>query len=278
MKLDGRKVVESKIDELKSRVEKLNHIPTLAIVRVGEDFASGKYVANKVKRCEEVGINSKVIHLPEDTTNETVASTINKLNLDDGITGVLLQLPLPKHLNEEYLTSLIFRNKDVDGFTERNAGRLMLGQKGIVPCTPSGIIEMLKYYNISLEGKDVLIINRSNIVGKPLAMLMLQENATVTIAHSKTKDLKDKIKRADIIVTAVGKANFLNADDFREGQTIIDVSINFDENGKMCGDVKKSDYGKLDEIKANYSPTPGGVGQLTVIQLIENTIKISEDK
>lgn len=278
MILDGRKVVESKIEDLKLRVIKLNHKPTLAIVRVGEDFASGKYVANKINKCAEVGINSKVIHLPEDTTNETVARMINKLNLDDSITGILLQLPLPKHLNEEYLTSLIFRNKDVDGFTERNAGRLMLGQKGIVPCTPSGIIEMLKYYNVSLEGKDVLIINRSNIVGKPLAMLMIQENATVTIAHSKTKDLKDKIKRADIIVTAVGKANFLNADDFREGQTIIDVSINFDENGKMCGDVRKSDYEKLDEMQVNYSPTPGGVGQLTVIQLIENTIKISEDK
>ena len=278
MILDGRKVVESKIEDLKLRVRKLNHKPTLAIVRVGEDFASGKYVANKINKCAEVGINSKVIHLPEDTTNETVARMINKLNLDDGITGVLLQLPLPKHLNEEYLTSLIFRNKDVDGFTERNAGRLMLGQKGIVPCTPSGIIEMLKYYNVSLEGKDVLIINRSNIVGKPLAMLMLQENATVTIAHSKTKDLKDKIKRADIIVTAVGKTNFLNANDFREGQTVIDVSINFDENGKMCGDIKKSDYEKLNEMQVNYSPTPGGVGQLTVIQLIENTIKIAEGK
>ena len=276
MILDGRKVVESKIEDLKLRVRKLNHKPTLAIVRVGENFASGKYVANKINKCAEVGINSKVIHLPEDTTNETVARMINKLNLDDSITGILLQLPLPKTLNEEYLTSLIFRNKDVDGFTERNAGRLMLGQKGIVPCTPSGIIEMLKYYNISLEGKDVLIINRSNIVGKPLAMLILQENATVTIAHSKTKDLKDKIKRADIIVTAVGKANFLNADDFREGQTIIDVSINFDENGKMCGDVKKSDYEKLDEMKANYSIVPGGIGVCTVIQLIENTIKIAE--
>ena len=276
MILDGRKVVESKIDELKSRVEKLNHKPTLAIVRVGEDFASGKYVANKINKCAEVGINSKVIHLPEDTTNETVASTINKLNLDDNITGILLQLPLPKTLNEEYLTSLIFRNKDVDGFTERNAGRLMLGQKGIVPCTPSGIIEMLKYYNVSLESKDVLIINRSNIVGKPLAMLMLQENATVTIAHSKTKDLKDKIKRADIIVTAVGKANFLNANDFRKGQTVIDVSINFDENGKMCGDVKKSDYEKLDEMKVIYSIVPGGAGVCTVIALIENTIQIAE--
>lgn len=278
MILDGRKVVESKIEDLKLRVRKLNHKPTLAIVRVGEDFASGKYVANKINKCVEVGINSKVIHLPEDTTNETVARMINKLNLDDSITGILLQLPLPKTLNEEYLTSLIFRNKDVDGFTERNAGRLMLGQKGIVPCTPSGIIEMLKYYNISLEGKDVLIINRSNIVGKPLAMLMLQENATVTIAHSKTKDLKDKIKRADIIVTAVGKANFLNANDFRKDQTVIDVSINFDENGKMCGDIKKSDYEKLNEMQVNYSPTPGGVGQLTVIQLIENTIKIAEGK
>ena len=278
MILDGRKVVESKIEDLKLRVRKLNHKPTLAIVRVGEDFASGKYVANKINKCAEVGINSKVIHLPEDTTNETVTRMINKLNLDDSITGILLQLPLPKTLNEEYLTSLIFRNKDVDGFTERNAGRLMLGQKGIVPCTPSGIIEMLKYYNISLEGKDVLIINRSNIVGKPLAMLMLQENATVTIAHSKTKDLKDKIKRADIIVTAVGKANFLNANDFRKDQTVIDVSINFDENGKMCGDIKKSDYEKLNGMQVNYSPTPGGVGQLTVIQLIENTIKIAEGK
>ena len=276
MILDGRKVVESKIEDLKLRVRKLNHKPTLAIVRVGEDFASGKYVANKINKCAEVGINSKVIHLPEDTTNETVARMINKLNLDDSITGILLQLPLPKTLNEEYLTSLIFRNKDVDGFTERNAGRLMLGQKGIVPCTPSGIIEMLKYYNVSLEGKDVLIINRSNIVGKPLAMLMLQENATVTIAHSKTKDLKDKIKRADIIVTAVGKANFLNANDFREGQTIIDVSINFDENGKMCGDVKKSDYEKLDEMQVNYSIVPGGAGVCTVIALIENTIQIAE--
>ena len=152
----------------------------------------------------------------------------------------------------------------------------MLGQKGIVPCTPSGIIEMLKYYNVSLESKDVLIINRSNIVGKPLAMLMLQENATVTIAHSKTKDLKDKIKRADIIVTAVGKANFLNANDFRKGQTVIDVSINFDENGKMCGDVKKSDYEKLDEMKVNYSIVPGGAGVCTVIALIENTIQIAE--
>ena len=278
MILDGRKVVESKIEDLKLRVRKLNHKPTLAIVRVGEDFASGKYVANKINKCAEVGINSKVIHLPEDTTNETVARMINKLNLDDSITGILLQLPLPKTLNEEYLTSLIFRNKDVDGFTERNAGRLMLGQKGIVSCTPSGIIEMLKYYNVSLEGKDVLIINRSNIVGKPLAMLMLQENATVTIAHSKTKDLKDKIKRADIIVTAVGKANFLNANDFRKYQTVIDVSINFDENGKMCGDIKKSDYEKLNEMQVNYSPTPGGVGQLTVIQLIENTIQIAEGK
>ena len=276
MILDGRKVVESKIDELKSRVEKLNHKPTLAIVRVGEDFASGKYVANKINKCAEVGINSKVIHLPEDTTNETVARMINKLNLDDSITGILLQLPLPKTLNEEYLTSLIFRNKDVDGFTERNAGRLMLGQKGIVPCTPSGIIEMLKYYNVSLESKDVLIINRSNIVGKPLAMLMLQENATVTIAHSKTKDLKDKIKRADIIVTAVGKANFLNANDFRKGQTVIDVSINFDENGKMCGDIKKSDYEKLNEMQVNYSIVPGGAGVCTVIALIENTIQIAE--
>lgn len=278
MILDGRKVVESKIEDLKLRVGELNHKPTLAIVRVGEDFASGKYVANKINKCAEVGINSKVIHLPEDTTNETVARMINKLNLDDSITGILLQLPLPKTLNEEYLTSLIFRNKDVDGFTERNAGRLILGQKGIVPCTPSGIIKMLKYYNISLEGKDVLIINRSNIVGKPLAMLMLQENATVTIAHSKTKDLKYKIKRADIIVTAVGKANFLNANDFRKDQTVIDVSINFDENGKMCGDIKKSDYEKLNEMQVNYSPTPGGVGQLTVIQLIENTIEIAEGK
>ena len=235
--LDARQLVVKKIDELKNRVKKLYKKPSLVIIRVGEDFASGKYVANKIKRCEEVGIESKIIHLDENVTQDTVQKTILDLNNDDNVTGVLLQLPIPKHLDEDYLTNLIKDEKDVDGFTIGNMGKLSLGLDGNVACTPRGIITLLKEFNIDIEGQDVLIINRSNIVGKPLSQLFLKENATVTIAHSKTKNLKEKIKLSDIVVTAVGKANFLGVDDFSDNTTIIDVSINFNEFGKMCGDV-----------------------------------------
>lgn len=275
--LDARQLVAKKIAELRDRVNKLNKKPSLVIIRVGEDFASGKYVANKIKKCEEVGIDSKIIHLDENIRQDEVEKIIIDLNKDKDVTGVLLQLPIPKHLNEDYLTNLIEDEKDVDGFTIGNVGKLMLDLEGNVACTPRGIITLLKEFNIDIEGKDALIINRSSIVGKPLAQLLLKENATVTIAHSKTKNLKDKIASSDIVVTAVGKANFLRAKDFSNNTTIIDVSINFNEEGKMCGDVSKDDYHTIvNEKQCHLTPVPNGVGQMTVIELIEQTIEISE--
>ena len=277
--LDARKLVSKKVDELKSRVDKLSKKPSLVIIRVGDDFASGKYVANKIKKCDEVGIDSKIIHFDGDVKQEVVEETILNLNKDEDITGILLQLPIPKHLDEDYLTNLIEDEKDVDGFTIGNMGKLSLGLESNIACTPRGIITLLKEFNIDIEGKDVLIINRSNIVGKPLAQLFLKENATVTIAHSKTKNLKEKIVLSDIVVTAVGKANFLRADDFKNNTTIIDVSINFNELGKMCGDVAKEDYDVLvNEKQCNLTPVPNGVGQMTVIELIEQTIEIAEKR
>ena len=277
--LDASKLVSKKVDELKSRVDKLSKKPSLVIIRVGDDFASGKYVANKIKKCDEVGIDSKIIHFDGDVKQEVVEETILNLNKDEDITGILLQLPIPKHLDEDYLTNLIEDEKDVDGFTIGNMGKLSLGLESNVACTPRGIITLLKEFNIEIEGQDVLIINRSNIVGKPLAQLFLKENATVTIAHSKTKNLKEKIVLSDIVVTAVGKANFLRADDFKNNTTIIDVSINFNELGKMCGDVAKEDYDVLvNEKQCNLTPVPNGVGQMTVIELIEQTIEIAEKR
>ena len=277
--LDARKLVSKKVDELKSRVDKLSKKPSLVIIRVGDDFASGKYVANKIKKCDEVGIDSKIIHFDGDVKQEVVEETILNLNKDEDITGILLQLPIPKHLDEDYLTNLIEDEKDVDGFTIGNMGKLSLGLESNVACTPRGIITLLKEFNIEIEGQDVLIINRSNIVGKPLAQLFLKENATVTIAHSKTKNLKEKIVLSDIVVTAVGKANFLRADDFKNNTTIIDVSINFNELGKMCGDVAKEDYDVLvNEKQCNLTSVPNGVGQMTVIELIEQTIEIAEKR
>ena len=277
--LDARQLVVKKIEELKDRVNKLSKNPSLVIIRVGDDFASGKYISNKIKRCEEVGISSRIIHLDENVSQEVVEETILNLNKDEDITGILLQLPIPKHLDEDYLTNLIEDEKDVDGFTIGNMGKLSLGLESNVACTPRGIITLLKEFNIEIEGQDVLIINRSNIVGKPLAQLFLKENATVTIAHSKTKNLKEKIASSDIVVTAVGRANFLRAENFSEKTTIIDVSINFNELGKMCGDVSKEDYDIIvNEKKCNLTPVPNGVGQMTVIELIEQTIEIAEKK
>lgn len=278
MLLDARTIVSNKLIKLKERVEKLETQPKLVIIRIGNDFASGKYVANKVKRCEEVGIKSEIIHLPEDVSQDKVEHTINVLNGNYWVDGILLQLPIPKHLDEDYLTSLIKPEKDVDGFTSTNMGKLILGQEGNVACTPKGIIDLLKEYKIEMEGKDVLIINRSNIVGKPLAHLFLKENATVTVAHSKTKNLHNKIMGADIVVTAIGKPNSFHYGDFRRNSTIVDVSINFDENGKMCGDVSKDDYEDLINADCNITPVPNGVGQMTVLSLIEQTIEIAERK
>lgn len=279
MLLEAKPYVEMKIKKLKERVEKLETKPKLVIIRVGNDKASEKYVNNKIKRCEEVGIESQVIHLREDISQDHVAFEIQKLNDNHWVTGILLQLPLPKHLDEEYLTNLILPSKDVDGFTTENMGRLVLGMEGNIACTPRGIIDLLKFYEIPIEGENVLIINRSNIVGKPLVHLFLKENATVTIAHSRTRDLREKMANADIIVTAIGKPNHFDVWDFEPDQTIVDVSINFDENGKMCGDINKLDYGVIsNDLFCNLTPVPNGVGQMTVISLLEQTVEIAERK
>ena len=276
MLLDGKKYAEAKIVDLKSRVKDLAVKPTLAIIQVSGDPASDKYVQNKLKRCSEIGILPKLFYCAPDIKQSQIEETIKKLNKDPGITGIILQLPLPDHLDEHYLTNLIDPKKDVDGFTETNTGKLSLGQPCLIPCTPKGIIDLLDFYDIPIEGKDVLIINRSNIVGKPLAQLFLKRNATVTVAHSKTRNLKQKLKQADIIVTGVGIPNFLRYDDFPQGATIIDVSINF-VHGKMCGDVNKNSYDYLQTI-GNLTPVPGGVGQSTVIALMENVVKLAEEE
>jgi methylenetetrahydrofolate dehydrogenase (NADP+)/methenyltetrahydrofolate cyclohydrolase len=276
MILNAKPFVDFKINELKERVSNLLCPPTLALIRVGNDPASIKYVNNKIKRCEQVGIVSEVHELAEDATQRDVARLINRLNNNGNVTAILLQLPLPDHLDENYLTNLINPEKDVDGFTATNTGKLSLGMDCNVACTPKGIIDLLEFYEIDLESKDVVIVNASNIVGKPLAQLFLQKGATPTICHKQTKNLKDKVKSADIVVLATGNANFLGADDFSEGTVIVDVSINFDDNGKMCGDVVKSDYEKLIDKGCYITPVPGGIGQCTVIALIENTVIIKE--
>lgn len=270
MILDARPLVEAKIKEIRKITDLLVVKPKLAIIRVGNDPASVKYVNNKVKLCDRAGLDSEIVHMEEDSTVQEVRSAIRSLNSDKSISGVLLQLPLPEHLKayEDELTQLIKPEKDADGFAIENLGKLMIGQSGARACTPSGIMSLLEYYNIDVEGKDVLIINRSNIVGKPLALMMLEKNATVTVAHSRTANLKDKCKRADIVVTAIGRPNSFYADDFKKDAVIVDVSINFDANGKMCGDVCKADYDKIHAI----TPVPFGVGQTTVLSLIEQTV------
>jgi methylenetetrahydrofolate dehydrogenase (NADP+)/methenyltetrahydrofolate cyclohydrolase len=276
MILYAKPFVEEKIIEFKERVSKLNKKPTLAIIQVEGNPASDKYVNNKLKRCKEVGVQADLYLLGRDTPSSEIEQIIDNLNSDDEVDGILLQLPLPDHLNEGYLTNQICPYKDVDGFTIYNTGALSLGMKCNIPCTPKGVIDLLKFYKIPIASKDVLIINRSNIVGKPLAQLLLQENATVTMAHSRTKNLKQKIKNADIVVLGVGKADFLHDEDFSDDTIIIDISINF-KNGKMCGDVHKEDYEDL-ATRCHITPVPNGIGQTTVISLIDNLITIVENK
>ena len=274
MLMNAKMYVEIKMEQIKARVLELDKTPKLAIIQVEGNSASDKYVANKMKKCAEAGIDVKFCYFGRDVDNETVAMKIEELNSDPNITGMILQLPLPDHLDEYGLTNLIHHSKDVDGFTIRNTGALSLGMDCNVACTPKGIIDLLRFFQIQMVGRDVLIINDSNIVGKPLSQLFLREGSTVTIAHKRTQDLKDKIKRADIVVVAVGIANFLHNEDFTYGTTIVDVGINF-VDGKMCGDVCKADYEDLSR-RCNLTPVPGGVGQTTVMSVLDNVVTIAE--
>ena len=274
MLMNAKMYVEIKMEQIKARVLELDKTPKLAIIQVEGNSASDKYVANKMKKCAEAGIDVKFCYYGKEVDSETLEDKIQELNNDPDITGMLLQLPLPEHLDEHYLTNLIAPEKDVDGFTIYNTGALSLGMDCNVACTPKGIIDLLRFFQIQMVGRDVLIINDSNIVGKPLAQLFLREGATVTIAHKRTQDLKDKIKRADIVVVAVGIANFLHNEDFTYGTTIVDVGINF-VDGKMCGDVCKADYEDLSR-RCNLTPVPGGVGQTTVMSVLDNVVSIAE--
>lgn len=243
--------------------------PCLAVILVGDDPASRVYVNNKKKACEFCGIRSLEYVLPAETTQDELVALVEKLNEDKTVNGILCQLPLPKHLDEKTILNLIRPEKDVDAFHPENVGHIMIGDFNFLPCTPAGIMEMLRYEKIDLDGKNCVVIGRSNIVGKPMAMLMLKENATVTICHSRTKNLKEIVAGADVIVAAVGRPNFVTADMVKEGAVIIDVGINRMDDGKLCGDV---DFDACKEKASYITPVPGGVGPMTIATLMQNTI------
>lgn len=242
----------------------------LAVIFVGNNPASEVYVRNKIKACEEVGIKSYLCKLPEESTFEDVADTIEQLNQNPDVSGMILQLPIPKHLDENKLIDLIHPDKDVDGCTAAQKGRLWTGRDSLIACTPYGVMKLLDFYGISLEGRNAVVIGRSNLVGKPMAQLLLDRNCTVTLCHSRTKNLKEVTSSADIVVVAIGKAKFLKADMVKDGAVVIDVGMDRDENGKLCGDV---DYADVAEKCSYITPVPGGVGPMTVTMLIANTLQ-----
>ena len=270
--IDGKVISAAVKAEVAKEVAKLKEqgiTPGLAVIIVGEDPASKVYVANKEKACEAIGMASFKYALPEDTTEEELLKLIKELNEDSKVNGILCQLPLPCHLDEELIINSILPEKDVDAFHPHNVGKIMIGNYDFLPCTPAGIMEMLKYENIELEGKECVVIGRSNIVGKPMSMLLLHKNGTVTICHSRTKNLKEVCKRADILVAAVGRANFVTADMVKEGAVVIDVGINRLDNGKLCGDVN---FTEVEPIASYITPVPGGVGPMTIATLMKNTL------
>lgn len=272
MILDGKALSAKVKDRVKQEISNLpknDNIPTLAVVLVGDDPASAIYVRNKKKTCEYVGIKSVSVTLDKDITQEKLEQTLNDLNNDKSINGILLQLPLPKGLDERKALNCIAPEKDVDGLSSVNLGKLITKEVGITPCTPTGVMEFFKEYNIDLIGKNVVIINRSILVGKPLALMMLNANATVTICHSKTQNISEYTKKADVIVTAVGKAKFLTEDMVKDGAVVIDISIVRTEAG-LCGD---SDYENIKDKASYITPVPGGVGPMTIAMLMENTLK-----
>lgn len=270
--IDGKKISQDIKDEVKAKVAELKEKGreiSLAVILVGDNSASAVYVRNKKKACEYVGIRSLSYELPEATTQDELVKLVVELNGREDVDGILVQLPLPKHIDEDLIIRTIAPDKDVDGFSPINVGRLSIGEKGIVSCTPNGIIELLKRSDISIDGKHCVIIGRSNIVGKPMGMLLLRENGTVTICHSHTKDLKSITKQADILVAAIGKAKFVTSEFVKEGAAVIDVGMDRDENGKLCGDV---DFDDVSKVAGALTPVPGGVGPMTIAMLMTNCV------
>ena len=271
--IDGKAISTAIKDELKQEVAEKNIKATLAVIQVGNDPASSVYVGNKKKACEYIGIGSKSFELPEETTEEELLKLIDELNADDGINGILVQLPVPKHIDDKKIINRISPLKDVDGFHPESVGNLCIGQEGFVSCTPAGIIELLKRSDISIEGKECVVIGRSNIVGKPMALLLLANNGTVTVCHSRTKNLKEVCKRADILVAAVGKPKMITSEYIKEGAAVIDVGIHRMDNGKLCGDV---DYDDVAPHTSAITPVPGGVGPMTIAMLMVNCVKAAK--
>lgn len=274
--IDGKAVAQSVRESVKAQVEELKSkgiSTTLAVIIVGDDSASRVYVNNKKKACAEVGIISEEYALPADTTQDELLCLIKMLNDRSDVNGILCQLPVPDHIDETAIINAINPAKDVDAFHRSNVGAIMLGDYNFLPCTPAGIMELIKHYNIDVKGKNCVIIGRSNIVGKPMAMLMLHSDATVTICHSRTQNLREVVRSADIVVAAVGKPRFVTADMVKEGAVVIDVGINRDENGKLCGDV---DYDSVAPISSYITPVPGGVGPMTIATLMQNTVTASK--
>ena len=271
--IDGKKISAAIKDELKIEVAKLKErgiTGALAVIQVGSDPASSVYVRNKKRACEYIGIESLSYELTEDTSQAELLSLIERLNKDEHVKGILVQLPLPKTIDEDAIIKAIAPTKDVDGFHPENVGALMIGQKGYVSCTPAGIIQLLKRSNIAIEGKHCVIVGRSNIVGKPMAILMLRENATVTVTHSRTENLKEICKQADILIVAIGKREFIDASYVKDGAVIIDVGIHRDENNKLAGDVK---YEEVEPKCSAITPVPGGVGPMTIAMLMNNCVE-----
>lgn len=269
--IDGKVIsaaVKSRVAEGVAELKEKGISVGLAVIIVGDDPASKVYVSNKKKACEALGIISEEYALPENTTEEELLNLVNELNHKESINGILCQLPLPKHLDEKLIINSILPEKDVDAFHPHNVGRIMIGDYDFVPCTPAGIMEMLAYENIETEGKTCVVIGRSNIVGKPMGMLLLHKNGTVTICHSRTKNLKEVCKTADILVAAVGRADFVTADMVKPGAVVIDVGMNR-KDGKLCGDV---DFENVKDVASAITPVPGGVGPMTIAMLMQNTL------
>ena len=274
--IDGKKISGEIKDELKEKVAQLKEQGievTLAVIQVGNGPASTVYVGNKKKACAYIGIRSLAYELPGETTQEELLALVRELNDRKDVNGILVQLPLPAHIDEDTVIRTIAPEKDVDGFHPQSVGLLSIGQKGFVSCTPAGIIQLLKRSGVEIDGRECVVVGRSNIVGKPMAMLLIRENGTVTVCHSHTKDLKEVTRRADILVVAIGKRQFITADYVKEGATVIDVGMHRKEDGKLCGDV---DFDSVEPVAGAITPVPGGVGPMTIAMLMNNCVSSVE--